>query len=77
MYLQGDGVDKDTERGAGYLTTAAEHGSPIAQYNLGLCYAQGCGVAPSAETARVWMTFAARQGHPQAAQRLQAMKAGE
>ena len=48
----------------------ADGGDPVAQFNLGFCYAQGHGVARDKIQAAQWYRLAAEQGHGEAQYRL-------
>ena len=63
MYMTGDGVAKDCERGMSYLRLAAEQDMPIAQHLLAECYTSGQGGVPQdyVEAAR-WLRRAADSG---------------
>lgn len=39
MYTNGQGVEKDYAKAAGWYAKAADHGDQRAQFNLGLLYA--------------------------------------
>lgn len=43
-YLVGLGVEKDVEKGLGFLREAAEDVSKTAKFRLGVCYKNGCRV---------------------------------
>jgi len=45
MYLNGEGVAKNTQTAFGYFTQAAEAGDITGQYWLGYCYENGIGTA--------------------------------
>lgn len=62
MYLQGDGVARDTARAAHWIRRAAEQGLADAQVRLGWLHDEGIGVAASATQAAAWYRRAAEQG---------------
>jgi TPR repeat protein len=49
-----------------YIQERAKNGHPLAQNDLGVCYAQGLGVEPSESLAVRWFTASAEQGCPPA-----------
>lgn len=64
MYVDGDGVSKDTAKGIKYLEQAGRMGSLDAQAALGTIFRVGSfGVAEDLEKARYWAELAAEQGH--------------
>lgn len=67
-YLLGEGgLDKDPQRGVGYLVRAAEKGHPGAQSNLAWAYYTGTGVTQDEARARALYVQAAEQGLARAA----------
>lgn len=70
MFLRGNGIPKDTERGASWLMKAADRGHPQAQFALGELYERGEGVAANIPQAVKWYEMAARQQHGMAQLRL-------
>lgn len=48
------------------MQEAAEGGSPLAQYNMGLAYASGLGVMQDKENAAAWYTKSGLQNFPPA-----------
>jgi uncharacterized protein len=62
MYLQGQGVPKDSVEAARWIRKAAEQGSPRAQVNLGALFAEGLGAPKNFQTALFWYRRAAEQG---------------
>jgi TPR repeat protein len=65
-YLEGNGVEKDTEYAVKLLHIPANKGSPIAQFNLGCLYSRGQGVLKNDRMAVSWYIKAANQGHKEA-----------
>ncbi|MGH1356945.1 MAG: SEL1-like repeat protein [Thalassovita sp.] len=62
LYLNGDGVPKDTERAAALFEAPAQAGLARAQNNLGLLYVRGDGVSQDYERAALLFQLAAEQG---------------
>ena len=52
---------RDLAEAAKWWTAAAEHGDPLAQYEIGLCFASGSGVKKSDREALRWWQKAAQQ----------------
>ena len=73
MYLTGQVVDQDTEKGRQWLEKAADQGDITAQYNLGLIYLEGIGVEKDLKQAADWLKRAAKKGHLEAKACLDAM----
>lgn len=73
MYLTGQVVDQDTEKGRHWLEKAADQGDITAQYNLGLIYLEGIGVEKDLKQAVDWLKKAAQKGHLEAKAYLDAM----
>ena len=63
-YLDGD--QKDPARAFQWVTLAAVHGQPMAQYRLALFYVAGTGTKPDAAKALQWFEAAALQGNRRA-----------
>lgn len=63
LYLAGDGVPKNAEQAAKYLTASAELGNQYAQYALGKLYLMGRDIPRDEEAARKWLTASAEQGN--------------
>ena len=61
MYDTGDGVPKDLEKAAYWLTKAAEQGNPEAQYAIGVYYFYGDGVPKDSKQAIYWLRKASEQ----------------
>ncbi len=62
MYERGDGVAHDMAMAAAYMRLAAEHGSAVAQYRLGLVQAVGLGVEANVTESYKWLSLAAVVG---------------
>jgi localization factor PodJL len=65
-FLEGRTVPRDPKVAADWLQTAADAGSPFAQYRLGALYEKGVGVAKDAARARALYTRAADAGNARA-----------
>ena len=63
LYLNGEGVEKDLQKGKLLLEKAAESGKAEAQYNLAVMYIDGHGVEQNKEYAIFWLQKAASQGY--------------
>lgn len=61
--LDGDGVEQDYVKAAGWFRMAAEQGHSKAQHNLGLMYENGQGVSRDYVEAAKWYRMAAEQGN--------------
>ena len=72
-YMQGWGVEKNTEVGLRWLRQAAEQGCEQSQYELGMRYVYGHDVAKNEAEARYWLQRAAKKGYPRAQRVLQAL----
>lgn len=68
--LTGDGSASDLPAAAHWLTRAATHGQPLAQYWLGTLYERGRGVARDRSAAMGWYEKAANAGNVKAMYRL-------
>jgi TPR repeat protein len=66
MYMRGDGVAKNEEKGLQYYRVAAEQGHEEAQYSLGVRHAVGKGVEVDDYEAHRWFKRAANEGHGKA-----------
>ncbi len=67
MYRGGTGVARDEAEAAGWIRKAAEQGSALGQYELGVLYQHGKGGTATNEAEAVkWYRKAAEQGLPQA-----------
>ena len=66
MYLVGDGVEADAEKGFKLLYKSAEIGNDSSQYNVGLMIHEGVGTITNKEEAVKWIRLAAEQGHAEA-----------
>jgi hypothetical protein len=64
--LQGVGVAKDQQAGAGWLLRAAEHGSPQAAFNVGVMYERGFVVERDPARAIEWYRKAVQANLPMA-----------
>ena len=62
-YYHGRGVQKNFEQAVYWYRLAAERGSKLAQYNLGVCYEKGQGVTADRMQAAQWYRKAAEQGY--------------
>jgi TPR repeat protein len=60
MHLRGDGFEKNLQRAAELMTSAAERGLAIAQYHLGLMYSNGEGVSRDLIQAYKWADLAVK-----------------
>lgn len=76
-YLEGDGVEQDSEKAAELMTRAAELGNSNAQYSLAVLYAGGTGVCRDFDKVRYWMTCAQENGDTDAAENLELVRDGE
>lgn len=70
MLMEGNGVQKDQQKGFNALLSAAKQNYPEAQYWVGCAYYDGNGVVRSAEQGAEWMIKAANAGVGQAQYRL-------
>jgi len=70
MHRQGQGVVQDFKEAAKWYRLAAEQGSALAQYNLGVIYAKGRGVAQNFMRAHMWLDVAEKNGNVDAARNL-------
>lgn len=61
-------------RTAALYRQAAEHGDPLAAYDLGYCYETGLGVPANAKEASFWYRLAAVNGGNPAVQRIAAAR---
>ena len=61
MYARGDGVPKDKSQALIWLRKAADTGSDVALFNLGLTYASA--LPPDFAKAAVWYRKAADKGN--------------
>jgi hypothetical protein len=66
MYANGDGVPEDAQKAVHWYTKAAEAGSAVAMFNIGLTYYSGDGVPKDAQKAVHWFTKAAEAGYADA-----------
>ncbi len=66
LYLRGEAVPQDLEKGVSFIQSAAEQGAPAAQRTLGLLYARGHGVSADLHDAVFWWKKAAVGGDPKA-----------
>lgn len=65
LYIHGEYVDKNIQRGAQLISAAAQSNLPEAQNLLGWLFATGTGVKASAETAMKWYEKSAKNGLPE------------
>ncbi|MFK8068702.1 MAG: tetratricopeptide repeat protein [Gammaproteobacteria bacterium] len=70
MYLDGQGVDSNTEQALFWLKKAALSGNPEYEYFYGVIYAIGKFVPQSYKVASIWFEKAAGKGHAIAASML-------
>ena len=63
MYLNGDGVPKDSAEAVKWFRKAAEQGLADSQYNLGGLYANGNGVPRDEIEGLAWFNIAAASGY--------------
>ena len=61
-YNNGDGVEKNLEKGFELATICAEKGNDEAQFILGIMYYMGAGVEQNDEKAFEWLKKSAKQG---------------
>jgi TPR repeat protein len=73
LYLNGDGVQKDTQEGIHLLELSAAQNFPEAQFKLASVYARGIGVETNLEKAAQYALKAAEQGHVEAQYNLATM----
>src|SRR5215472_1270820 len=59
--MDGAGVPRDTEEGVKWILDAAEHGSALAENEMGDCYEHGKGVTKDFVQAYKWYALAAAQ----------------
>jgi len=59
-------VPKDSAEAVKWYRKAAEHGSAVAQSNLGLMYANGIGVIKNPAQAHAWFNVAGSNGNEDA-----------
>jgi len=71
--LQGVGVTKDQQAGAGWLLRAAQHGSPQAAFNVGVMYERGFVVERDSVRAVEWYRKAVQANLPMAKHNLALM----
>lgn len=74
IYLDGRGVDQDTDRAMAYYKYAASQGSGAAQYALGIIYANGRGVSRDPVQAHAWLSWAMNQNYEPATAALNQLK---
>ncbi len=70
LYINGNGVPKDVEKGIKLLHAAAAQNHPVAELNLGILTSAGLGVAKDPAAAVQWFRKAAQQGDPGAQNQL-------
>ena len=63
-YLDGNGVNKDSEKAFMWFMKAAKQGYVKGQHNVGVCYYNGNGVDQNRNEAFLWFKKAADQGYP-------------
>jgi TPR repeat protein len=73
LYLNGNGVPKDTDEGLKWLTKSADQGYARAQSDLGAFYISGRHVAPDTKRGLELLGKAAAQGDPSASYNLGVM----
>lgn len=69
-YLDGRGIEQNTEQGVLWLLYAAEQGNTVAQDNVGMLYWRGIGVKKNEKRAAFWFMKAAEQGYQRAQRNL-------
>ncbi|HEY7773511.1 MAG TPA: tetratricopeptide repeat protein, partial [Marinagarivorans sp.] len=74
LYNSGQGVKRNYEKSAFWLTQAANQGDAKASYTLGVYYETGKGSTKNIEQAIEWYQKALEQGESKAEQRLAALK---
>jgi|GEM_PF-959121 len=67
LYLNGDGVERNTAMAAGWFRRAADAGHGDAAYNLANAYRLGLGTPQDIDAALEWYTTAAKRGSSAAA----------
>ena len=65
-YFDGNGVEKNLQEAAKWFKKSAEQGYPLAQYNLGLCYAAESGFENDSAKSYAWIMLSAKGGCKQA-----------
>lgn len=70
FYLEGRGVEKDSDKAVSLYRQAADKGYARAQFALGLCYEYGDGVEKDINEAVKWYRQAADKGYEKAKERL-------
>ena len=68
-YLNGQGVAADHAEAAAWFRRAAERGSALADYNLGMQYANGDGVPRDTAAALIWLDAAVARANRQTRQK--------
>ncbi|MBV9999131.1 MAG: sel1 repeat family protein, partial [Verrucomicrobia bacterium] len=66
LYINGEGIPKNSEKAVELFRQAAEQGEPGGMYLYGQCFFNGVGVAKDVRTANEWFRKAARAGNPSA-----------
>ena len=66
LYLNGQGIPRDTNTAAIWYRLAAEQGYAEAQFNLGLMYGKGEGVVQDLVYALMWMSISVNSGYEDA-----------
>ena len=70
MYAQGHGTPRDYGEAVKWLRLAAEQGSAVAQFNLGLMYDKGRGVRQGYIEAHKWYALSASRANNERARKL-------
>jgi TPR repeat protein len=76
MLENGIAMNRDSAAAVASYRKAAELGSGLGQYRLGLMFAAGRGVAEDPVEAGVWLSLAAKAGHKEAAAEWDKLRAG-
>ena len=64
IYIHGEGVEPNKERGFSLIRKAAEAGYPDAMYALGMCYEDGTATGKDIDKARYWKKLAFDKDSP-------------
>lgn len=70
MYLEGQGVQKNTRKAVSWLRKGASNHDFLAQFHLGELYARGTSLPEDQRRAAGWYYEAASRGYPEAQRRL-------
>ena len=66
LYVQGYGVEQNSETALTWLMASAEQGHPVAQFDLSRYFANGIGTAPDQAAAFEWLSQSAENGYARA-----------